>query len=214
MEWIHSVIFNSSGWRSGLTVWLIFSYHTLISLLWNGHHWNATAHLSIVVNHVHPMSIHFLITPFPADNTPVSGFLNTTLSSLWSNGLYSHQISIQQSIFGIHRNIHQKIQWCEPTNLQPSSKGRRAQTSTISFNFQHKFLYNVIKNLNLDNNSVKKIILTCCSVIFNIFHSVGAQISADTCCFYRSWGKREDKRLRASHTLHPLEPMCKNSYRF
>lgn len=144
--------------------------------------------------------IHFLITPFPADNTPVSGFLNTTLSSLWSNGLYSHQISIQQSIFGIHRKIHQKIQWCEPTNLQPSSKGRRAQTSTISFNFQHKFLYNVIKNLNLDNNSVKKIILTCCSVIFNIFHSVGAQISADTCCFYRSWGRREDKRLRPSFT--------------
>ncbi len=36
--------------------------------------------------------------------SPQTGFLNMTMSSLYSNGLHSHQISIQQSTFGMWWN--------------------------------------------------------------------------------------------------------------
>ncbi len=67
------------------------------------HHLNATVYLSIIADHVHP----FMTTVYPSsggyfqqDNAPKlkssqSGFLNMTMSSLYSNGLHSHQISIQ-----------------------------------------------------------------------------------------------------------------------
>ncbi len=74
---------------------------------------NATAYLSIVADHVQP----FMTTVFPSsdgyfwqDNAPchkaqiISGFLNMTVSSLYSNGLHSHQISIQWSTFGMWWN--------------------------------------------------------------------------------------------------------------
>ncbi len=88
----------------GVMVWGIFSWHTLGLLVLIEHRLNATAYLSIVVDHVHP----FMTTVYPSsdvyfqqDNAPwhkaqiVTGFLNMTMSSLYSNGLHSHQISIQ-----------------------------------------------------------------------------------------------------------------------
>ncbi len=66
---------------------------------------NTTAYLSIVADHVHPFMTtvyHLLmasssrimhhVTKFKSSQT---GFLNMTMSSLYSNGLHSHQISIQ-----------------------------------------------------------------------------------------------------------------------
>ncbi len=89
----------------GVVVWGIFSWHTLDPLVPIEHRLNATAYLSIVADHVHP----FMTTVYPSsdgyfqqDNAHVTklkssqtGFLNMTMSSLYSNGLHSHQISIQ-----------------------------------------------------------------------------------------------------------------------
>ncbi len=67
------------------------------------HRLNATAYLSIVADHVHP----FMTTVYPSSdatssrimhhvtNASQTGFLNMKMSSLYSNGLHSHQISIQ-----------------------------------------------------------------------------------------------------------------------
>ncbi len=66
---------------------------------------NATAYLSIVADHAPP----FMTTVYPSSDATSSmimhhvtklkssqtGFLNMTMSSLYSNGLHSHQISIQ-----------------------------------------------------------------------------------------------------------------------
>ncbi len=66
---------------------------------------NATAYRSIVADHVHP----FMTTVYPSSDATSSrithhvtklkssqtGFLNVTMSSLYSNGLHIHQISIQ-----------------------------------------------------------------------------------------------------------------------
>ncbi len=88
----------------GLMVWGIFSWHSLGPLVPIEHRLNATAYLSIVADPIHP----FMITVFPSsdgyfqwDNAPChkessqTGLLNMTMSSLYSNGLHSHQISIQ-----------------------------------------------------------------------------------------------------------------------
>ncbi len=88
-----------------LMVWKIFSWHTLGPLVPIEHRLNATAYLSIVADHVHP----FMTTVYPSSDATSSrimhhvtklkssqtGFLNMTMSSLYSNGLHSHQISIQ-----------------------------------------------------------------------------------------------------------------------
>ncbi len=89
----------------GLMVWGIFSWHTLGPLVPIEHHLNATAYLSIVADHVHPFMttvclssdatssrIMHHVTKLKSSQT---GFLNMTMSSLYSNGLHSHQISIQ-----------------------------------------------------------------------------------------------------------------------
>ncbi len=69
------------------------------------HSLNVTAYLSIVADHVH----HFMTTVYASSDATSSrimhhvtklkssqtGFLNMTMSSLYSNGLHSHQISIQ-----------------------------------------------------------------------------------------------------------------------
>ncbi len=69
------------------------------------HRLNATAYLSIVADHIHP----FMTTVYPSSDATSSrimhhftklkssqtGFLNMKMSSLYSNGLHSHQISIQ-----------------------------------------------------------------------------------------------------------------------
>ncbi len=89
----------------GVMVWGIFSWHILGSLVPIEHRLNNTAYLSIVADHVHP----FMTTVYPSSDTTSSrimhhvtklkssqtGFLNMTMSSLYSNGLHSHQISIQ-----------------------------------------------------------------------------------------------------------------------
>ncbi len=68
------------------------------------HRFNAVAYLSIVADHVHPFmtTVHLLmatssrimhhVTKLKSSQT---GFLNMIISSLYSNGLHSHQISIQ-----------------------------------------------------------------------------------------------------------------------
>ncbi len=87
----------------GVMLWGIFSWHTLGPLVPIEHRLNATAYLNIVADHVHP----FMTTVNPSSdgyfqqgNVPKlkssqTGFLNMTMSSLYSNGLHSHQISIQ-----------------------------------------------------------------------------------------------------------------------
>ncbi len=89
----------------GVMVWGIFSWHTLGLLVPIEHCLNATVYLSIVADHVHPFMTtvyHLLmatssrilhhVTKLKSSQT---GFLNMTMSSLYSNGLHSHQISIQ-----------------------------------------------------------------------------------------------------------------------
>ncbi len=89
----------------GVMVWGIFSWHTLGPLVSIEHRLNATVYLSIVSDHVHP----FMTTVYSSSDATSSrimhhvtqlkssqtGFLNMTMSSLYSNGLHSHQISIQ-----------------------------------------------------------------------------------------------------------------------
>ncbi len=92
-------------------VWGIFSWHTLGPLVPIEHRLNATAYRSIIADHVHPFMTtvtHLLmatssrlmhhVTKLKSYQT---GFLNMTKSSLYSNGLHSHQILIQQSTFGM-----------------------------------------------------------------------------------------------------------------
>ncbi len=88
----------------GVMVWGIFSWHTLGPLVPNEHCLNSTVYLSIVADHVHP----FMTTVYRSSDATSSrimlhvtklkssqtGFLNMTMSSLYSNGLHSHQISV------------------------------------------------------------------------------------------------------------------------
>ncbi len=90
----------------GVMVYGIFSWHTLGPLVPIEHCLNATAYLSIVADHVSiPLWLqctHLLmatssrimhhVTKLKSSQT---GFLNMTMSSLYSNNLHSHQISIQ-----------------------------------------------------------------------------------------------------------------------
>ncbi len=84
-------------------VWGIFSWHTVGRLVPIEHNLNATAYLSIVADHLHPFMTTVYSSSddyFQQDNVTKlkssrAGFLNMTMSSLYSNGLHSHQISIQ-----------------------------------------------------------------------------------------------------------------------
>ncbi len=79
----------------------LVSMHTFGPLVPIEHRLNATAYLSIVSDHVYP----FMTTEYPSSSrimhhvtklkSSQTGFLNMTMSSLYSNGLHSHQISIQ-----------------------------------------------------------------------------------------------------------------------
>ncbi len=89
----------------GVMVWGIFPWHSFGPLLPIEHRLNVSAYMSIVADHVHP----FMTTVYPSSDATSSrimlhvtmlkssqtGFLNMTMSSLYSNGLHSHQISIQ-----------------------------------------------------------------------------------------------------------------------
>ncbi len=89
----------------GVMVWGIYSWHTLGPLEAIERCLNATVYLSIVADHVHPFMTtvyHLLMTTSSRIMHHVTklkssqtGFLNMTMSSLYSNGLHSHQISIQ-----------------------------------------------------------------------------------------------------------------------
>ncbi len=89
----------------GVMVWGIFSWHTLGALVPIEHRLNATVYLSIVADHVHPFMTtvyHLLMTTSSRIMHHVTklkssqtGFLNMKISSLYSNDLHSHQISIQ-----------------------------------------------------------------------------------------------------------------------
>ncbi len=96
---------QAGGGGGGVMVWGIFSWHTLGPLVPIEHRLNATAFLSIVADHVHLFMTtvyHLLmatssrimhhVTKLKSSQT---SFLNMTMSSLYSNGLHSHQISIQ-----------------------------------------------------------------------------------------------------------------------
>ncbi len=90
----------------GVMVWGIFSWHTFGPLVPIEHCLNSTVYLSIVADHVHPFMttvytyllmaissrIMHHVTKLKSSQT---GFLNMTMSSLYSNGLHKHQISIQ-----------------------------------------------------------------------------------------------------------------------
>ncbi len=88
----------------GVMVWGIFSWHTLGPLVPIEYRLNATVYLSIAADHVHPFMTtvyHLLMTTSSRIKHHVTklkssqtGFLNMTMSSLYSNGLHSHQISI------------------------------------------------------------------------------------------------------------------------
>jgi len=86
----------------GVMVWGIFSWHTLGPLVPMEHSLNTTAYLSVVADHVHPFittvthslmvtssRITHHVTKLKSSPT---GFLNITMSSLFSNGLHSQQI--------------------------------------------------------------------------------------------------------------------------
>ncbi len=99
----------------GVMVWEIFSWHTLGPLVAIEHRLNTTTYLSIVADHVHPfmttVGTHLLIATSSRITHHVTklkssqtGFLNMAMSSLYSNGLHSHQISIQSSTFGMWWN--------------------------------------------------------------------------------------------------------------
>ncbi len=89
----------------GVMVWGIFSWHTLGPLVPIEHRLNPTAYRSIVADHVHPFmtTVYHLLMPTSSRimhhvtklKSSQTGFLNMTMSSLYSNGLHSHQISIQ-----------------------------------------------------------------------------------------------------------------------
>ncbi len=97
--WIILPCLNGSGWW-----WWCNGVGDILlaQLVPIEHRLNATAYLSIVADHVHPFmtTVYHLLMYFQQDNvtklkSSQTGFLNMTMSSLYSNVLHSHQISIQ-----------------------------------------------------------------------------------------------------------------------
>ncbi len=128
-------------------VWGIFSWHTLGPLIPIEHRLNTTDYLSIVSDHVHPFMTtvyHLLMTTSSRIMQHVTklkssqnGFLNMTMSSLYSNDLHSHQISIQWSTFGMWWN-EIRIMDVQPINLQQLRDAIMLIWTTISEEcFQH-----------------------------------------------------------------------------
>ncbi len=85
----------------GLMVWGIFSWHTLGPLVPIEHRLNATAYRSIVAEYCLLMATSSRIMHHVKKlKSSQTGFLNMTMSSFYSNGLHSHQVSMQSSTFG------------------------------------------------------------------------------------------------------------------
>ncbi len=90
--------------RGDVKGWGIFYWHTLGLLVPIEHCLNTTAYLSIVADHVHP----FMSTVYPSSDATSSrimhhvtklkssqtGFLNMTMSSLYSNSLRSNCVML------------------------------------------------------------------------------------------------------------------------
>ncbi len=103
--WIHPALsqrFSWWGWCNGVGNIFLAHFVHLVSI---EHRLNATVYLSIVADHVHPFMttvyhllmttssrIMYHVTKLKSSQT---GFLNMTMSSLYSNDLHSPQISIQ-----------------------------------------------------------------------------------------------------------------------
>ncbi len=125
-------------------VWGIFSWHTLGPLLPIEHCLNATAYLIIVADHVHP----FMTTVYPSSDgyrmhhvtklkSSQTGFLNMTMSSLYSNGLQSPDINPIEHLWDlVEREIC--IMDVQPTNLHQLRDAIRSIWTKISEEcFQH-----------------------------------------------------------------------------
>ncbi len=102
--WIILPCLKGSGcwwWCNGVG---IFSWHTLGPLVPIVHRLNATDYLSIIADHVHPFmtTVYHLLMYFQQDNASchkaqiiLDWFLEHDNEFTYSNGLHSHQISIQ-----------------------------------------------------------------------------------------------------------------------
>ncbi len=122
----------------GVMVWGIFSWHTLGPLVPIEHCLNATAYLSIVADHVHP----FMTTVYPSSDgyrmhhvtklkSSQTGFLNMTMSSLYSNGLQSPDINPIEHLWDVvEREI--RIMDVQPTNLHQLCDAIRSIWTKIS----------------------------------------------------------------------------------
>ncbi len=140
----------------GVIVWGIFSWHTLGPLVPTEHCLNTTAYLSIVSDHVHP----FMTTVYPSadgyfqqDNAPCHKaqiISDMTMSSPQSNGLHSHQISIQYSTFGMWWNERSWMcNWqicsnCVMLSCQYGPKSLRNVSHTL-LNLCHEWIKAVLK---------------------------------------------------------------------
>ncbi len=100
--WILPCLNGSGG---GVMVWGIFSWYTLGLLVPIEHRLNTKDYLSIVADHVHPFMTTVNLSSDATSsrimhhvtklNSSQTGFLNMKMSLLYSNGLHSHQTSIQ-----------------------------------------------------------------------------------------------------------------------
>ncbi len=122
----------------GVMVWGIFSWHTLGPLVPIEHCLNATAYLIIVADHVHP----FMTTVYPSSDgyrmhhvtklkSSQTGFLNMTMSSLYSKGLQSPDINPIEHLWDVvEREIC--IMDVQPTNLHQLRDAIRSIWTKIS----------------------------------------------------------------------------------
>ncbi len=87
----------------GIIVWGIFSCHTMGPVVPIEHRLNATAYLNIVADHVQP----FMTTVYPSldgylpQGNAQIGFLNMTMSSLYSNDLHSAVLNPTEHLWDV-----------------------------------------------------------------------------------------------------------------
>ncbi len=128
-----------AGGGGGVMVRGIFSWHTLDLLVPIEHRLNTTAYLSIVADHVHPFittvnhllmatssSIMHHVTKLKSSQT---GFLNMTMSSLYSNGLQSPDLNplgcggTGDSHHGCAADKSAATAWCYHVNMDQNLWG-------------------------------------------------------------------------------------------
>ncbi len=103
--WIHPALSQRFRWCNGVGIIFLAHFVPRMYIVPIEYNLNTTAYLSVVADHVHP----FMTTVHPSSDATSSrimhrvtklkssqtGFWNMTMSSLYSNGLHSHQISVQ-----------------------------------------------------------------------------------------------------------------------